>query len=146
MRDGCQTMRLKTGIAFQAVTDNTPAVSAIVDTLGWAYVVADITTGAIADTDATFTLLIEDGNDSGLSDNAAVADQYLVSQTDGIAPEVAASFQFDSDNQVRKIEVLSPKRYLRATITPANNTGSALLGLVWRLGAPHHATVTQPAS
>jgi hypothetical protein len=146
MRDGCQTVMVKQGISFRTISDNTPVVSAIIDTQGYEWCIADIQIGAIDDANATFTVLIEDGDNAALADAAPVADQYLISQTDGIAAEVAASFAFDSDGQVRKLEVQSPKRYVRATITPANNTGAAFFGLLFRLGAPQGAVVVQTAT
>lgn len=144
MRDGCQTVLAKMGIPFASISDNTPRVSAILDTMGYEWVTAEIMIGTIVDVDATFTLLIEDGNNVALADAAPLDDQYMVSQTDGVAPEVAASFTFASDGQVRKVEIQSPKRYVRATITPAANASSAFFGLLFRLGVPGGGVVVQP--
>ena len=70
-------------------------------------------------------VLVEDGNDSGLSDAAAVADADLISQGTA-APEIDAAFQFDDDDEVRLIGYLGIKRYVRLTITQAANTGAML--------------------
>ena len=40
-------------------------------------------------------------------------------QAEQAVPEAAAGFQFDSDNQVRKLGYVGNKRYTRLTITPA---------------------------
>lgn len=112
-----------------AVTDNTAFVSQIVDTQNF-----DSTTfvglfGSVADADCTFTVLVEDGNNSALSDNAAVADEYLI----GVE---AMGLQYDSDNKAFKIGYKGLKRYVRVTITPANNSGNIFLSGVWIQGHP----------
>jgi hypothetical protein len=120
-----------------AVTDNTAQVSAIIDTLGYRACELVLVTGTLSDTDATFTVLVEDGNAANLSDNAAVADQYL------IGTEAGASFTFADDVECRKIGYKGPKRYVRVTVTPANNTGNLFLAGVAVLG--HARTSPAPA-
>lgn len=147
MRDGTNTMLLKLGIPPGIYADDTPLVTPILDTQGWESVEAFIATGTLADSNATFVVSIEDGNDPALADAAAVVDQYLVSQSDGFPPEVAAGFTAgDNDNEVRKIEVLSRKRFVRKTITPSGNTGNAFIGSIWRLTSPGQALVAQTPS
>ena len=107
-----------------SVADNTAAVSQIIDMQGALALEFVIALGSIADADATFTVLVEDGNDSGLSDNAAVADAEL------LGTEAAASFQFDDDNGIKSIGYRGNKRYVRMTITPANNASAALLSAI----------------
>ena len=107
-----------------AVTDNTAFVSQIIDLANAGAVEFAIATGSLADADATFTVLVEDGDAANLSDAAAVDDAYLE------GTEAAASFTFAGDNSVKKIGYCGPKRYVRLTITPANNTGSATVGAV----------------
>lgn len=107
------------------VTDNTAQVSQILDTANFADNELIIATGTLADADATFTVLLEEGDNSALSDAAAVAD------ADMLGTEAGASFTFTHDNAVRKLGYKGTKRYIRATITPANNTGNADLGAIW---------------
>ncbi len=116
-------------------TGNTPKVSAIIDLQGFNSCVLHFAYGSIADTDATFTLLIEDGDDSALGDNAAVADIYLNGTEAGATP------LFSNDNTGFKIGYTGNKRYLRATLTPANNTGAILTSAVAVLG--HAAAAPQ---
>lgn len=111
-----------------AVTDNTAWVTSILDTANFEHNELVIITGALADADATFTVLLEDGDESDLSDNVAVADAYL------LGTEAAASFTFAADNSTRKLGYIGTKRYIRATITPAGNTGNAYLAAVWAQG------------
>ena len=87
-----------------------------------------IATGSIADADATFTVLVEDGDNSALSDAAAVADAELN------GTEALAAFQFDDDNETRKIGYIGNKRYVRLTITPAANASAAVICAVAILG------------
>jgi hypothetical protein len=118
-----------------AVTDNTAQVSAIIDTAGFNSVTLGIQTGTLSDADATFTVLVEHGDASNLSDNAAVADDYL------IGTEAGASFTFANDNVTRKIGYVGSKRYVRMTVTPANNTGNLFLAGIAILGDPALAPV-----
>jgi hypothetical protein len=116
-----------------AVTDNTPFVSQILDTNDFNSNEFAGLFGSLSDADATFTVLFEDGDDSGLSDHAPVADQYLL----GVE---AMGLQFDSDNKTFKIGYIGPKRYIRVTITPANNTGNIFLAAMWIQGHPKRAS------
>lgn len=102
-------------------TGDTPTVGAIIDTQNCRGVEYIIMTGSLADADATFTILLEEGDNSALSDNTAIADENL------LGTEAGASFTFAADNTVIKIGAFGTKRYQRLTLTPANNTGAALI-------------------
>lgn len=135
MRDGLSRLRIRPLIEPKAaVTDNTAIVSAIIDTLGYDSVTLAFVTGTDADADATVTALLEEGDNSALSDAAAVADADMVSQTPGTAPEAAASYTFADDVESRAIGYIGTKRYIRLTLTPANNTGNVFAGGVAILG------------
>jgi len=130
-----------TGIAATGVitvTDNTAVVSGIVDRQGFDALAFLIASGTLADADATFTVLVEDGDESNLSDAAAVDDAYLN------GTEALASFTFAEDASVFKIGYVGPKRYVRCTVTPASNTGSAPLAIIGLLGNPAHAPTDNP--
>ena len=105
-------------------TGDTPKVSEIIDMQGANALLMVLSFGSIADTDATFVLLVEDGDNSSLTDNAAVADAYLTGTEVGAAP------LFSDDNKVWKIGYTGPKRYVRLTLTPTNNTGAILTSAV----------------
>lgn len=118
-------VQYKQGIApIAAVTNNTAYTSAILDTAGFENNEFIGVFGSVADADVAFTVLVEDGNDSGLSDNGAVADEFLL----GVE---AMGLNYDSDNKTFKIGYTGQKRYLRVTVTPANNTGNIFLAGVW---------------
>lgn len=108
-----------------AITDNTPWVSAILDTQNYDTNELVLLAGSLADADATFTTLLEESNDSGMSGANAVADADLI----GLESE--ASFTFADDNVTKKLGYKGGKRYIRATVTPANNTGSAFMAGLW---------------
>lgn len=133
MRDLANHLSVKRAISpAAAVADNTAVVSEIVDLGGYAQAMFAINIGAIADADATFTVLVEHGDQANLSDAAAVPDTQLT------GTELAAGFRFDSDNTTRKIGYVGPKRYLRLTITPVSNAGDAFFDAVAILGTPRY--------
>lgn len=143
MRDNISNIQLKRAISPVSVADNTAQVSQIIDRQGFDSLGFLIATGSLADADATFTVLVEEGDAANLSDAAAVADADLVSQTSGTAPETAASFTFAADDQVRKIGYIGSKRYVRLTITPAANASAAVLCAVAILSRAEHKPVIQ---
>jgi hypothetical protein len=114
-------IKVTRAISPVSVADNTAAVSQIIDRANYPGLEFVILLGSIADADATFTVLVEDGDASNLSDAAAVADDQL------LGTESGASFQYDSDNLTKKIGYVGSKRYVRLTITPANNASAALI-------------------
>lgn len=139
MKDLMNNINLKRAISpVSGAADNTAQVSQIIDRQGYESLTFAILTGAITDADATFTVLVEHGDDPALADAAAAPDSDL------IGTEALAGFQFDSDNQCRKIGYVGPKRYVRLTITPANNAAAWLIGAVAILGHPWKAPTANP--
>jgi hypothetical protein len=139
MHDLHNNIHVKRGISpAAATTDNTAWVSQIIDRLGYGSCEFVFLLGSLADADATFTVLVEDGDAANLSDAAAVDDKFL------LGTELLAGFQFDDDNEPRKIGYTGSKRYARVTITPANNTGNAFLAGLWLLGHPMSAPTANP--
>ncbi|MFI5330044.1 MAG: hypothetical protein ACHQ2F_03270 [Desulfobaccales bacterium] len=122
-------------ISPQVATNNTALVSAIIDRQGFDALEFAIATGTLADADATFTALVEDGDDPALGDNGAVA------AADLLGTEAGASFTFADDDKAFKIGYRGNKRYVRLTITPANNTGNAPISALAILGGPKLAPV-----
>ena len=127
MRDMHNCIKVSRGLSpVAAGTDNTAYVSEIIDTANFDATEFLILIGANTDADATFTVLVEDGAAANLSDNAAVADAYL------LGTEAGASFTYANDNETRKIGYIGPKRYVRVTITPANNgAGNIYIAGCW---------------
>ncbi len=121
-----------------SVADNTAQVSQIIDTAGYDSLEFVILTGSLADADVTFTVLVEDGDAANLSDAAAVTGDSL------IGTAALAGFQFDDDNETRKIGYVGGKRYTRLTITPVANASAAVLAAVAVLSHPHLASTANP--
>ena len=140
MRDQMNDNNIIHALSPVSVADNTAQVSAIIDTAGYDALTFSINLGSIADADATFAVLIEDGAASDLSDNATVAAGNLIGTV------ALAGFQFDTDNLTRKIAYKGAKRYVRMTITPSANTSAALMSVVAILGFPLKGPVTNPYS
>lgn len=139
MRDLMNSIAPKRAISpATAVTDNTAIVSQIIDVLGYGSLTFVILTGALADTDATFTVLVEHGDAANLSDAAAVPDADL------LGTEALASFTFADDDKVFKIGYVGIKRYVRLTVTPAGNSGNAFVSAVAILGHPAIGPTTNP--
>ena len=114
MQDFMNRMHIKRAISPQAArTDNTAIVSQSIDRNGYEGLVFAINIGANTDTNATFAVLVEDSSDN--TNWAAVPDAKLT------GTEALAGFQFDDDNEVRKIGYVGGKQYARLTITPSGN-------------------------
>ncbi|WP_354670549.1 hypothetical protein, partial [Aquibium sp. ELW1220] len=115
----------------------TPWVGAIIDRLGYDSLTYAIATGTLSDADATYTVLLEESNDSGMSGATVVADADL------IGTEAAAGFTFADDGETRKLGYVGNARYTRLTVTPAAaNSGDSPLAAMAILGRPHSAPVT----
>lgn len=138
MKDLAISITLKRVISPVSVADNTAQVGQAVDRKGFESVTYAIATGSIADADATFTVLLEESDDN--SSYSAVADADL------IGTEALAGFQFDDDNECRKLGYIGGKRYTRMTITPVGNASAAVISAVAILGhAAIQPTVNPPA-
>jgi len=140
MRDLINNIHLARALSpVAAGTDNTAYVSQIIDRRGYDGLSFAILIGANTDADATFTVLVEDGDAANLSDAAAVDDLQLV------GTEALASFQYDDDNEVRKIGYIGDKRYVRLTITPANNgAGNIFMAAIALLSNPSIVPTANP--
>ncbi len=107
-----------------AITDNTAQVSQIIDRSRADVLELVGALGSVADADVTLTVLVEHGDAANLSDAAAVADAQLL----GVE---AMGLDFADDDKTFKIGYIGEKRYVRVTITPANNAGNIFLSAVW---------------
>jgi hypothetical protein len=117
-------MEPRRAISPVTVSDNTAQVSQIIDLQAVAYLEFVLSTASLADADATFTVLVEHGDQANLSDAAAAPDSDL------LGLEADASFTFAADDSVRSIGYRGAKRYVRLTVTPALNALGATFGAV----------------
>lgn len=131
MRDSLHSQAYVPMIAPYAITDNTPRVSPWLDRSNASFesLTFGILTGVLADTDATFAILLEEADAADQSDAAPVADVDMISHTAGVAPETAAAFTYADDGVARKIGYIGHKTFVRITVTPSGNTGTALIAV-----------------
>lgn len=138
MRDQANSLTLRPVIAPAANNNlgTTPLVGTIIDRAGYEALTYGIITGTLSDTDATYTVLLEESDASNMSPANAVADADL------IGTEAAAGFIFSDDGVTRKLGYVGNKRYTRLTITPAAaNDGNSPIAAIAILGRPHEAPV-----
>lgn len=138
MRDLHNNLHIKRVISPVSVADNTAQVGQIIDRLGFQSLEYVIATGSLADADATFTTLLQEGDASDMSDAATVA------AADTLGTQSQASFVFSDDDKVFKLGYKGNKRYTRLTITPAANASAALVCAVAVLGDPEVAPTSNP--
>lgn len=104
---------------------------AIIDLQGFEGALIIVESGDITDGDA-YTFELKEGNDSGLSDAAAVADADLL----GSEPVFATT----DDNKVKSFGYIGSKRYIRVDLkscTGSPSTGGYFTALVVK-GYPRH--------
>ena len=138
MRDITNNLDLKRAFApAAAVTDGTAQVSTVCDLKGYGACMLAVALGVQSDADATWSVLIEDSDDNVTF--SAVADEYLN------GTEALAGFQFDDDNECRKIGYTGIKRYVRATVDDVTaNTGNLFLSGMWVLGKASRSPTANP--
>lgn len=130
------TVRPVIAPADRADIGTTPIVGAIIDQRGYDSLTYAIATGTLSDANATYSVLLEESNDSGMSGANEVSDADL------IGTEVAAGFTFANDGVTRKLGYRGSKRYTRLTITPAGaDSGNSPIAAIAILGNPALAPV-----
>ena len=135
MRDLAHDLGLTPAISAITVSDNTAQVGAIIDMKGFSSIMFAINVGLVADAAGVFTVLLEDGDDSGLSDAAAVDDSFL------IETEADASWTQATQSTARKLGYIGYKRYLRVTVTPTTNAAACTFAVTAVKGHPRNAPV-----
>ena len=114
----------------QAISSNTTTVGNIIDTKGYNSLDFALVTGTI--TDGDYALTIEDGDDSGLSDAATVASDFIV----GTLP----AFTEDTDDDaVKHCGYVGKKRYVRVSVVSTNVSTGGTVSVLGTLGFPGSA-------
>ena len=108
-------------------------VGEIIDTQGYESLTFLIQSGTI--TTGTFTPKIEDGDDAALADASDVDSDFLLGTI------ADATFAATDDDTVKKIGVVSKKRYVRITLTGAS-TPNGLMAVQALLASPIHANIS----
>ena len=122
---------MSTEVAFdlQEITSDTATVGEIIDIQGFRSLEFIFQSGTL--TDGAYVVSLEHGDDSGLSDTAAVpADNIL-----GDLP----SFALADDDVTKRVGTNSKKRYFRATVTSSATTSGGFMSGVAVLG--HAASI-----
>ena len=116
------------------IASNTTTVGNIIDSLGFESLAFIVAMGTI--TDGAYALLLEEGDDSGLSDAAVVsADETLGELTGFVAAD---------DQSTKRVGSIGKKRYQRLSIVSTGVTsGVADVSAVAVLGHPKTAPVAQ---
>lgn len=135
MKDLHNNIDVRRVISPVSESGDTPLVGQIIDHDGFYSSEYLISTGSLADANATFAVLLEESENSDMSSSNAVADVDL------IGTEALAGFAFGDDDEVRKLGYKGNKRYTRLTITPSGNGSAALISAVVILGHPAQAPV-----
>jgi hypothetical protein len=138
MRDMSNNVTPKPVLAPAVGTDDTALVGAIIDRLGYDSLTYLIQTGVLADAAATWTVLLEESDDSGMAGAGAVPDGDL------IGTEALAGFNQAADGKCLKLGYVGNKRYTRLTVTPAGNAGSAPISAMALLGNPYQRPTANP--
>ena len=129
MKDVFSQIKLARAISPVVVTDNTATASQVLDCAGFTGATVVYCTGTVADADTTITALLQECDTSG----GTYTD---VADADMIGTESGGSFDFSDDNKVYKLAYKGNKRYLKFTLTPANNTGNLPIAAIWILENP----------
>lgn len=123
----------RVAVATQAVAADTLIVGAIIDTLDFESLEYIIQVGVI--TTGTVSFILEQGDDSGLSDAAVVpADEVLGALT---------GFLVTDDTSTKRVGSIGKKRFQRLSLQPAGTAAINFLGASVVLGNPKTAPVAQ---
>ena len=127
---------VKQSVAFdsQDITTDTTTVGNIIDTVGFESLEFIIQSGVI--TDGTYTLVLEEGDASNLSDAAVVPSDEVLG--------VLTGFVAADDNSALRVGSIGKKRYQRLSILSAStSTGATKMSSVAVQGHPKVAPVAE---
>jgi len=113
----------------QTISTNTTTAGDIIDLQDYEGATFILQSGTV--TDGSYAVLVEEGDDSGLSDAAAVADGDL------IGTEANAAFVAADDNEVRTLGYRGEKRYIRVSLVSTGTTSGGVFGATCIKSHPH---------
>lgn len=120
----------------QEITSNTTTVGNIIDTqqsAGFNSLEFYIQSGVL--TDGDYAILLEQGNDPGLSDAAPVPDVDLTNL------EASAAFVAADDQSVKRIGYIGDKEFVRASLVSTNVSTGGFFTIMALLGHTRNAPV-----
>lgn len=121
-RDAHNSVEQKSALDIQAISTDTTTVGNIIDLANVEAVEFFIAAGTI--TDGLYAILLEHGDDSGLSDAAAVPDSQL------LGTEALAAFGTADDDKVSRIGYIGDKRFVRLSLVSTATATGGTLGAV----------------
>jgi hypothetical protein len=117
-----------------AIGSDTTTVGSIIDTAGFESLEYVVQSGTI--TDGAYALLLEEGDESDLSDAAAVSSDETLG--------VLTGFVAADDNVAKRVGSIGKKRYQRLSIVSTDTTtGAAFMSAVGVLGHPKSGPVAE---
>ena len=119
-----------TALSITSISSNTTTNGNIIDTARFESLEFLLLSGTI--TDGSYAVTMEHGDDSGLSDGAAVSSDETLGDAD---------FAATDDNTAKRLGYIGKRRYVRLVITSTGVTTGGTIGAVSLLGTPHHAPV-----
>jgi len=140
-QDNFNGQKYSPAINAAAITVSEAIVGNIIDLLGFESATMIINFG-LSTASATLAVLLEEGDDSGLSDAAAVADADL------IGTELGAALNGPTEgNSTSKLGYIGGKRFIRLTVTASSLTGDGFVAADCALSnARHDAQTSQVVS
>jgi len=131
LRDIHNNKKVNNALDIAAISSDTTTVGDIIDMQDFDSVEFLLQTGAFSD--GNYEPLIEDGEDSGLSDAVPVVDDQL------LGTEAAAALA--GANLVSKIGYIGFKRFVRLSVVSTGTTSGATVGSMAIQGHAHNAPV-----
>lgn len=128
-------------LASTAIGSNTTTAGSIIDTKGYDSVAFIIHGHTL--TDGTYTPLINESDDSGMSGETAVADSDLFVPGVTSGQEAEAALEATDDNTVKKIAYTGSKRYITCDIVSTGTTSGGTVSVIAVLGSPNNAPIAQ---
>lgn len=128
MKDQKNDLALLTSTAPIVIATDTTTVGAIIDTKNYESMTFLLNSGVV--TDGAYAILVEDGDDSGLSDAAAVDDEFL------IGTEANAAFALTDDGVSKTLGYNGHKRFVRLSIVSTSTATGGLFNVSALLGNP----------
>lgn len=104
-----------------AIATDTTTAGAIIDTQGFAGLEFVITSGVL--TDGAYTVTLEEGDNSALSDTAAPSSDFLTNTLASVA------FALTEDGTTKSIGYVGHKRYVRLNIVSASTSSGGLFAV-----------------
>lgn len=129
-RDMHNNVDERVALNFQTIASDTTTAGVIIDTAGYESLEFVMQTGTVTAGDVT--PLLQDGDDSGLSDVAAVATDF----------RLGSLVTLDAANGITRVGYVGKKRYVRLSAV-TDNSANLQVGSIAVLGKPHSAPVAQ---